>query len=234
MSTAENTTDPSVHRPGRPEDLPAAPVLWARWGLLAGLLSTREREAEREIHRAGYWMASGRDDTLRFYDGGASWWALRRAGDGRYVLYGEDESSEVKWQEEAIDVLGGAPDWLPLELLRDLVESYMIGCVYWYEDGAWARAPYPAGLADDGLDCGMSRLFTTGRAADEVEPWMDHETADPDAEVDPEAAARLLTDAVSGSVGEEAVRAFLVDAGLAEEEIPGALVTLRRTGLLAE
>ncbi|MFJ2744955.1 hypothetical protein ACIO3O_35460 [Streptomyces sp. NPDC087440] len=231
MST--DTAVPSAHRPGLPGDLPAAPVLWARWGVLAGLLSTREREAEPEVHRTGFWLASGRDDTLRYDDAGSTWWALRRSGDGRYVLYGEDESSAVKWHEPAIDVLAGAPDWLPLELLRDLIESYEIGCVYWYEDGAWARAPYPGDLDDDGLDCGMGRLFTRGGVVRELEPWLDDESIDPDAEVDPEAGARLLAHAESGALEEEAVRAFLAGAGLAEEEVPHAVGALRRAGLLA-
>ncbi|WP_280703003.1 hypothetical protein [Kitasatospora sp. GP82] len=50
------------------------------------------------------------------------------------------------------------PDWLPHQKLRDLLEGYELGCVYWYENGAWSRAPYPEDLDDDGLDCGMSRF----------------------------------------------------------------------------
>ncbi|MFE9403389.1 hypothetical protein ACFYNY_16610 [Streptomyces sp. NPDC006530] len=32
----------------------------------------------------------------------------------------------------------------------------------WHENGAWSRAPYPEGLDDDGLDCGMSRFVDRG------------------------------------------------------------------------
>ncbi|MYS07814.1 hypothetical protein GTW71_15565 [Streptomyces sp. SID6041] len=64
----------------------------------------------------------------------------------------------MKWHEPSIDMLAQAPDWLPYEHLRGLLEGWELGCVYWYEDGAWARAPYPGDLDDDGLDCGMSRF----------------------------------------------------------------------------
>src|SRR5690606_20923215 len=83
---------------------------------------------------------------------------MSRRGDGRFVLYGEDESSGVKWHDPPIDVLAGAPDWLPHDELNDRLAGMELGCVYWFEDGAWARASYPAGLTDDGLDCGMSRF----------------------------------------------------------------------------
>ncbi|MCX5205185.1 hypothetical protein OG897_27475 [Streptomyces sp. NBC_00237] len=232
---AEVTTAvPSAHRPGRPEDLPPAPVLWARWGVLAGLLTTREREEESEVHRTGFWMSPGRADSLRYDDAGSTWWALRAVGDGRYVLYGEDESSGVKWHEPAIDVLAGAPAWLPFELLRDLIASYEIGCVYWYENGAWGRAPYPGSLQDDGLDCGMSRLFTTGEVVQDLASWLDDEFTDPDAEIDPAVCAKLVSDAVSGALTEEAVGTFLSGIGRPEQETPSVVGVLRRAGLLAE
>jgi hypothetical protein len=233
-ATAEEAaTAPAVHRPGRPEDLPPGAVLWARWAVLAGLLTTREREEESEVHRTGFWMSPAREDTLRYDDAGSTWWALRAVGDGRYVLYGEDESSGVKWHEPAIDVLAGAPGWLPFERLRDLVASYEIGCVYWYENGAWGRAPYPGSLNDDGLDCGMSRLFTTDEVVQDLDSWLDDEYTDPDAEIDPAVCGKLVTDAVSGGLTEEAVRAFLGSTGRPEQEIPAAVGVLRRAGLLA-
>ncbi len=44
-------------------------------------------------------------------------------GEGRFVLYGEDESSGVKWHGTPIDVLAGGPDWLPYDELRDRIEG---------------------------------------------------------------------------------------------------------------
>ncbi|MGW4632737.1 hypothetical protein [Nocardia sp. NPDC004415] len=42
--------------------------------------------------------------------------------------------------------------------LREKVEGHEVGCVYWYERGVWARAPYPDDLFDDGLQAGMEHL----------------------------------------------------------------------------
>ncbi|MEU5806381.1 hypothetical protein [Streptomyces sp. NPDC047718] len=144
----------TMHRPGRPADLPPADVLWARWAL-AAVLTARTEDEDRGIHRTGTWVdGSG----LHLDDCGCTWWTMRDLGGGRYVLYGEDESSQVKWHQPAVDMLAGGPDWLPYETLRDLLEGWELGCVYWYENGAWARAPYPETLGDDGLDCGISRF----------------------------------------------------------------------------
>ncbi|MET9963714.1 hypothetical protein ABZ128_32360 [Streptomyces sp. NPDC006326] len=150
----------TIHRPGQPADLPPAELLWARWGLVAVLEATTAAES-RERHRTGHWI----DGTgLHLDDCGCTWWTLSRRGEGRYVLYGEDESSGVQWYEPAIDMLAQAPEWLPHEKLQDLLGGWELGCVYWYENGSWARAPYPDGLGDDGLDCGMSRFTDRGEA----------------------------------------------------------------------
>ncbi|MFI9155880.1 hypothetical protein [Streptomyces sp. NPDC053367] len=143
----------SIHRPGLPEDLPPGEVLWARWALLAAVEATAEAEARRSGHRTGRWIDEA---GLHWDDAGCTWWIMSRMGAGRFVLYGEDESSGVKWHEPPVDVLAGGPDWLPYEELRDRLTGAELGCVYWYENGTWGRAPYPDDLDDDGLDCGMS------------------------------------------------------------------------------
>jgi hypothetical protein len=144
----------TINRPGLPGDLPPAEVLWARWSLVAVLEATTADEGEGH-HRTGTWVD---DEGLHLDDAGCTWWTFEQLGEGRYVLYGEDESSGIKWHEPPVDMLVGAPDWLPHESLQDLLKGWQLGCVYWYENGAWARAPYPATLHDDGLDCGMSRF----------------------------------------------------------------------------
>ncbi|MFD9130754.1 hypothetical protein [Kitasatospora sp. NPDC059571] len=155
----------TVHRPGLPEDLPPAEELWARWALLAALEATTEGEERPPRHRTGRWID---DEGLHWDDCGCTWWVMSRQGDGRFVLYGEDEASEVKWHEPPIDVLAGGPEWLPYEELRDRLEGHEIGCVYWYENGTWARAPYPDDLDDDGLDCGMSHFIDRSEVLGEL------------------------------------------------------------------
>ncbi|WP_405754588.1 hypothetical protein [Streptomyces sp. NBC_00073] len=219
----------TIHRPGRPQDLPAAELLWARWALVAVFEATTAAEG-RGVHRTGHWIDAG---ALRLDDAGCTWWALARMGRGRFVLYGEDESSGVKWHEPRVDVLAQGPDWLPYETLRELVGSWELGCVYWYENGAWARAPYPEDLSDDGLDCGMHRfaereevldlLAGHGRAAQELL----------DAAEEYRLAPRELDSlvAAAGAAGDEdrdepwdlpAMHRALDLAGLSAESVPAA------------
>ncbi|MEU3839319.1 hypothetical protein AB0E88_04735 [Streptomyces sp. NPDC028635] len=169
----------TVHRPGLPEDLPPADQLWARWALLAALQATTEYEERPPRHRTGRWID---DKGLHWDDCGCTWWVMAKAGDGRFVLYGEDEASDVKWYEPAIDVLAGGPHWLPYDELRNRLEGREIGCVYWYENGAWARAPYPDDLDDDGLDCGMSCFIDRGEVLGELTDHLDDTVDGPSAD----------------------------------------------------
>ncbi|MES5819753.1 hypothetical protein [Streptomyces sp. RG80] len=150
----------TIQRPGLPEDLPAPEMLWARWSLTAVVSATTKAE-EDTGHRGGTWID---DEGLHLDDGGCTWWTFSRLGHGRYVLYGEDESSGCKWYEPPVDMLADGPDWLPYKELRDRLAGNELGCVYWYDNGAWGRARYPEDLQDDGLDCGMSRFVDPDEA----------------------------------------------------------------------
>lgn len=150
----------TIQRPGLPEDLPAPEVLWTRWALVAVVQATTETE-EKAGYRTGTWID---DEGLHLDDSGCTWWTFSHLGHDRYVLYGEDESSGCKWHEPPVNMLAGGPDWLPYEELRDRLAGNELGCVYWYENGVWARAPYPEGLDDDGLDCGISRFVERDKA----------------------------------------------------------------------
>ncbi len=169
----------TIHRPGLPEDLPPAEELWARWALLAALEATTGKEGRPSVHRTGRWIDEA---GLHHDDAGCTWWVLSRRGEGRFVLYGEDESSEVKWHEPPVDMLAGGPDWLPYEELRDRLQGNELGCVYWYENGAWSRAPYPDGLGDDGLDCGMSDVVDRDRLLRELACHVDDKGGGPGAD----------------------------------------------------
>ncbi|MFJ8160212.1 hypothetical protein ACIRBY_04690 [Streptomyces sp. NPDC096136] len=216
-----------IERPGRPENLPAAELLWARWALAAVLEATGQAERTPRVHRTGTWIDG---EGLHLDDCGCTWWTLAPMGRGRYVLYGEDESSGVKWHEPAIDMLAQAPDWLPFDRLRGLLEGWELGCVYWYEDGAWARAPYPEGLEDDGLDCGMSRFAVR----EEVLGLL----VDSDRGLPPGRAAELLAAAEAYRLGAPEIETALAEAdGHAGEHAPedrrAALRALEHAGLSA-
>ncbi|MEV7543974.1 hypothetical protein [Streptomyces sp. NPDC089915] len=214
-----------IERPGRPEDLPAAELLWARWALTAVLEASEKGENTPFVHRSGAWID---DEGLHLDDSGCTWWTLAPMGGGRYALYGEDESSAVKWHKPAIDMLAQAPDWLPFERLRDLLEGWELGCVYWYEDGAWARAPYPQGLDDDGLDCGMSRYAVRAEAVDLL--------VNADRGVPRERALRLLEAAEAYRVTASEIEAVLDDVyadadAYTAGDRAAVLRALERTGL---
>ncbi|MFJ7157302.1 hypothetical protein ACIQUQ_20430 [Streptomyces sp. NPDC101118] len=209
----------AIERPGRPEDLPAAELLWARWALLAALETTAAEDSARRD--SGHWLD---EDGLRYDDCGCTWWTFAPFGPGRYVLYGEDESSGVKWHEPAVDMLAGGPDWLPYETLHELRESWQLGCVYWYEDGAWARAPYPDTLADDGLDCGMSELADRDRMLSLLADFEHLRSR--------EGAAVLLDGAERHALARGEVETALAPA-YAPEDAAAIVRALERSGLLA-
>ncbi|MFH9725811.1 hypothetical protein ACH4M4_23025 [Streptomyces sp. NPDC017254] len=169
----------TIHRPGTPADLPSGEALWARWALLAAIGATTAEEQRTSGYRTGRWIDG---EGLHYDDCGCTWWTMSRMGEGRFVLYGEDESSGVKWHEPPIDMLAGGPDWLPYDELRDRLQGNELGCVYWYENGVWSRAPYPGDLDDDGLDCGMSGFVDRSQVRGELSDHLDDALGGPDAD----------------------------------------------------
>ncbi|MFJ4862112.1 hypothetical protein [Streptomyces sp. NPDC088748] len=207
-----------IHRPGRPEDLPEAGVLWARWAALA--VATWDAEEEKERFRSGYWVGdtgtgagagagtgtgADIDGDLRYDDGACSRWALIRSGGGRAVLFGQDDSAEVGRYRPPIDLLAGAPGWVNHELLRDRMEQGRVECVYWFENGSWQRAPYPDDLHDDGLDCGIGHLTSRDHAVEAICALFEF---DEDCEGAVEACERFFEHAERGTVTEQVVRSF--------------------------
>ncbi|MFD3542372.1 hypothetical protein ACFWUQ_23180 [Streptomyces sp. NPDC058662] len=217
----------TMHRPGLPQDLPPAETLWARWGLVAVLEATTAAEG-RGVHRTGHWVDG---EGLHLDDSGCTWWTLAPMGQGRYVLYGEDESSGVKWHEPAVDMLAQGPDWLPYETLHALLSGYELGCVYWYEDGRWARAPYPEDLADDGLDCGISRFAVP----DEALRLLSCTTADCTCPPAPGPGPRdLLEAAYARTVTPEALGALAAACGCGHLDLPAMHRALVLSGLAGD
>ncbi|MEU9865697.1 hypothetical protein AB0D99_32985 [Streptomyces sp. NPDC047971] len=211
----------TIQRPGLPGDLPSPELLWARWALVAVLGATTEAE-ERKGYRTGCWID---EEGLHLDDCGCTWWTFSRVGEGRYVLFGEDESSGVKWHRTPIDMLAGGPDWLPYEELRDRLEGNELGCVYWFENGAWDRAPYPDDLDDDGLDCGMSRFVDR---ADALGLLADHVRHDVDG-----AAGTLMDHAEGYRLTPELLESFARPEDGSAPDLPAMVRALRRAELTA-
>ncbi|MFI8826417.1 hypothetical protein [Streptomyces sp. NPDC053431] len=208
----------TIHRPGLPSDLPDPELLWARWALNAVVRATTAKEGDR-VHRTGVWID---EEGLHLDDCGCTWWTFSRIAEGRYVLYGEDESSGCKWHEPPVDMLAGGPDWLPYEELRDRLAGNELGCVYWYENGAWARAGYPEDLDDDGLDCGMSRFVDRGEALGLLADLVAY---------DRPAAEILMTAAEGRRLTPELLAAHVVAEDRGDPDHPAMVRALRRAGL---
>ncbi|MFF5974744.1 hypothetical protein ACFY7C_24815 [Streptomyces sp. NPDC012769] len=208
----------TIRRPGLPTDLPAPELLWARWALAAVVQATTASEKDG-VHRTGVWID---EEGLHLDDCGCTWWTFSRLGEGRYVLFGEDESSGCKWHEPPVDMLAGGPDWLPYEELRDRLAGNELGCVYWYENGAWARAPYPEDLDDDGLDCGMSRFVVRDEALGLLDEYVGY--GEPGGEV-------LMEHAEGYRLTPELLDAHVTPLDGSAPDRPAMVRALRRAGL---
>ncbi|MFI6822332.1 hypothetical protein ACIBJE_15450 [Micromonospora sp. NPDC050187] len=185
-------------------DLPVPDLLWNRWALFAGALTALGVDDV-------YWCAA---DGAHHDDHGGNRSRLVLVDGGRAVLFGYDhEYSETVTATPPIDLLAGAPAWLPWpELLRWQADD-QLGYVYWYDDGVWSRVPYPDDVSD-GLVATARAVLDEERARLElvnvVFEWGEHERDDP-AERDDVAgaAARLLAAAEACALDAEALSGLL-------------------------
>ncbi|MEU6315932.1 hypothetical protein [Streptomyces sp. NPDC047014] len=133
-----------MHTPSRPEDLDHPDLLWTRAATMAMVDGAASRRTEFALDEDGLWCHS---------TGAGGWWRLTVLDGGRAVFCGQDpDGSRTHIGGRQIDFLAGGPDWLPWDLLREDADGNLFGFVYWWEDGAWHRIPYPAELDEDGLD----------------------------------------------------------------------------------
>jgi hypothetical protein len=141
-----------MQKPGNPEELPDPWDLWVRVATMAAL-----EAAISPDDAAGF---SVRANRVTYDDFGGNEFRLALIEADRAVLYGcDNEMSRTRGRKPPLDLLAGAPGWLPREPLADMQQAHELGFVYWY-DGAWERIPYPAEVIDDGL------ASTAGKAAD--------------------------------------------------------------------
>lgn len=133
-----------MHAPSRPEDLDRPDLLWARAATLAVLDAACGDRTEFAVDDDGVWCHS---------TGAGGWWRLTVLDGARAVFCGQDpDGSHTHVDGRQIDFLAGGPAWLPWDLLREDAAGNLFGFVYWWQDGAWHRIPYPEELSEDGLD----------------------------------------------------------------------------------
>lgn len=202
-----------MHRPSLPGDLLPPDRLWAR-AVLLHLCGRGVRLDGNEV-----WCPDG--------GGGSWWWTLGRLPGGRAYFWGQDsDGSHGHLRDDPVDFLAGGPEWLPWEELRHEAAGMTIGYLYWWQDGAWARAPYPDDLQDDGL--AMSARWAGGDpegVLDEIPAFG----------APADALAAFLARLDAGTVDEAAVRALaaaLRDAEEVDLDADRALAALRTAGLL--
>ncbi|MEU4428804.1 hypothetical protein AB0F81_50040, partial [Actinoplanes sp. NPDC024001] len=122
-------------------DLPAPGLLWTRWATLSATLTG--------IGHAGLWSID--DHGAHHADPDGNWARFALLDGRRAVLYGHHgEHSATAQADPPLDLLTGAPDWLPWDDLGPLAEAGRLGFVIWHESGRWSRVRYQGAL-DDGM-----------------------------------------------------------------------------------
>jgi hypothetical protein len=176
-------------------DLPAPGLLWTRWATISAALTG--------IGYADVWFV---DDLGAHHDDHGGNWARFALLDGaRAVLYGYDrDHSRTAHSDPPIDVLTGAPDWLPWADLAPLAENDQLGFAVWHAEGRWSRARYRDGLGDglvEVVGAVLSTENTLAELSEIVTEWGQHDLRTP-AERDEVRAAgeQLLSAAVRGEV----------------------------------
>ncbi|MEU9606571.1 hypothetical protein [Streptomyces sp. NPDC048057] len=200
---------------GRPERM------WQRAVVLVLIAVTR---TTRPVFRLG-----DRELSCSHSNGG---WTLSLHSDGKAIFFGQDvDCSDTTYQgDKPVDLLANAPDWLPHDRLRELNDGYELGYLYWWEEGAWARAPYPDYVADDGLaaSCdGYAGIFDDKSLADSFADAGYRDRA---------AAERFVRRVAAGTVDTEALEELMDSASEPgplprEARVPNALEWAARLGV---
>jgi hypothetical protein len=176
-------------------DLPAPGLLWPRWVTLAASLTG--------IGWSDVWYVD--DHGAHHDDHGGSWARFALLDGARSVLFGYDrEHSATVASDPPLDLLTGAPEWLPWDELVPLAESDRLGFVVWHEHGRWSRTRYRDGVSDGLVDivgAVLSTENTLTELAGIVSEWGRHEVRTP-AERDEirGASEQMLAAAVRGQI----------------------------------
>ncbi|MEU4244327.1 hypothetical protein [Actinoplanes sp. NPDC026619] len=207
-------------------DLPAPGLLWTRWATIAAALTG--------IGYADVWFVDDRG--AHHDDHGGSWARLALLDGARAVLFGYDrDHSGTAAADPPIDLLTGAPDWLPWADLTTPAEADELGFVAWHAEGRWSRVRYSDGVSDglvQTVGAVLSNENTLRELGDIISEWGRHELNTP-AERDEvrDASEKLLSAAVRGEVATGAFERLL---GRVESlDLRAALFAAGRGGITA-
>ena len=209
-------------------DLPAPGLLWTRWAALAATLTG--------IGYADVWFVDERG--AHHDDHGGSWARLALLDAGRAVLFGYDrDHSHTATAEPPIDLLTGAPGWLPWADLAVLAEKDELGFVAWHHEGRWSRARYRDGV-DDGLvelvGAVLNTENTLAELGDVVTEWGRCEVRSPaDRDDVRQAGEQLLAAAVRGEVTGPVVERLLGRLIRPALDLNAAMLAAGRGGITA-
>lgn len=209
-------------------DLPAPGLLWTRWATLTATLTG--------IGAPDVWFV---DERGAHHDDQASGWArLGLLGGARAVLFGYSrDHSATADADPPVDLLTGAPDWLPWDELTTLADEGRLGFVVWHAEGRWSRVRYPDGVADGLVDTVGPVLSTDNTLAElmsVVTDWAGHQPASAGERDEVRAASeRLLTAAVRGVVDAAALAGLLARIGEQRLDLKAALFAAGAGGITA-
>jgi hypothetical protein len=209
-------------------DLPAPGLLWTRWATLAASLTG--------IGYPDVWFVDDRG--AHHDDHGGSWARLALLDGARAALFGYDrDHSATVSADPPLDLLTGAPGWLPWADLTALAEADQLGFVVWHDQGRWSRTRYRDGISDglvNTVGAVLSNENTLSELAEVIEEWGQHQLRTP-AERDDvrEAAERLLSAAVRGDVSGDAFERLLGRLTEPALDLTAALSAAGRGGITA-
>ncbi|MEV6298935.1 hypothetical protein AB0M02_05945 [Actinoplanes sp. NPDC051861] len=214
-------------------DLPAPGLLWTRWATLSTALTG--------IGHADVWSIDDQGARLkeraRIEERDRSWARFALLDGRRAVLYGRNEEHSAALRDDApVDLLTGAPDWLPWTDLTPLAEADRLSFVIWHESGRWSRVRYRDGVTD-----GMTTLLAPLLSAENTFAALTgvvtgpgrHELPDPeDRENVRKASERLLHAAVRTEVTPEVLRHLLGRLTDPALDADAAMAVATRAGLV--
>ncbi|MEU3017449.1 hypothetical protein ABZ635_08675 [Nocardiopsis sp. NPDC007018] len=221
-----------INIPGRPEDLPPFPVLWARAATLAAL------EAGGCKNQHAY-----ADSVVHHDDAGGNEWRLTRVQGGRGVLVGIDHECGPPF-DESTNLYDG-PDWLPWTWLAELEDRREQGLAYWWDGESWDRVDYSDDAENDGLDLLLTHVSTARETVTKVLDFLDLDPSLDEGKEELVLIHRVLELAEKGTGGEEewqrALDAVLgaarrtppyEDSPESDFDVAAALAVARSTGLV--